>query len=77
MNTYSDILGKPGTGIHQYRLFGLAIVDVIFTFIGAYILYKIFKKYSFWVYLISLFVLGIILHHLFGVKTTIEKVLFG
>jgi len=34
---YKDILGKPGEGIHSIRLFNVAIMDVLFTIIGAYI----------------------------------------
>ena len=28
---YKDILGKPKTGLHSYRVFNVAIVDVLFT----------------------------------------------
>ena len=32
---YSDILGKPNETVHSYRLFGIAILDVIMTIIVA------------------------------------------
>ena len=32
---YKNILGEPGKGIHSYRLFGVAIADVIMTIIAA------------------------------------------
>ena len=35
---YKNALGEPGKGIHSYRLFGIAIMDVIMTIIGAYII---------------------------------------
>ena len=35
---YKDILGKVGQGVHSYRLFGIAIVDVLLTILGAYII---------------------------------------
>jgi hypothetical protein len=35
---YKNALGEPGKGIHSYRLFGVAIADVIMTLIGALIL---------------------------------------
>ena len=40
---YKDILGKPGKGIHSYRVFGLAIADVIMTLIAAYVIAYMFK----------------------------------
>ena len=74
---YSDIFGKIKEGVHKYRLFNLAIVDVIMTFIGSYFLQKVFfKKYEYYQVLLGLFILGIILHRLFCVRTTIDKILF-
>ena len=74
---YSNILGKVNRGIHSYRLFNLAIIDVLMTFIGSYFLQKLyFKKYSYLQVTIGLFLLGIILHRLFCVRTTIDKLLF-
>lgn len=72
---YKNALGKPQKGIHSYRLFGVAIMDVIFTIIGAY-LFSRFFGFSFLYTLIFLFVLGILLHRLFCVRTTIDKLLF-
>lgn len=72
---YRDSLGIPSQGIHSYRLFGLAIVDVVFTIIGAIII-SYFSKRTFIFTLIFLFLLGIMLHRLFCVKTTIDKLLF-
>ena len=72
---YKDIFGKPNTGVHKYRLFGLAIVDVILTIIGGYLIAIIFKK-SFLYTTIILFVIGILFHRLFCVRTTIDKLLF-
>jgi fatty acid desaturase len=72
---YKNALGKPGKGIHSYRIFNIAIMDVIMTLIGALILSYIFNiKF---IYLsIILFILGIILHRIFCVRTTIDKLLF-
>jgi hypothetical protein len=72
---YKDILGKPKEGLHKYRLFGVAIFDVILTIFGALIIAYIFNI-SFWITLIVLFILGIILHRLFCVRTTVDKILF-
>jgi hypothetical protein len=71
------MLGEVGKGIHSYRIFNIAIADVLFTIIGAYIIHFFIPKYSFISILISLFILGIILHRLFCVRTTVDKLLFG
>jgi len=75
-NKMREIFGKEGEGVHSYRIFNIAIVDVIATIIGAYLL-SIFFKINFWIILIILFILGIILHRLFCVNTTINKFIFG
>jgi hypothetical protein len=72
---YKNILGEPDKGIHSYRLFGLAIADIIMTVIAAFII-AYFFKYSFLYTTIFLFILGIILHRVFCVRTTIDKLLF-
>jgi hypothetical protein len=72
---YKNLLGIPNKGIHSYRFLGLAIADVIMTIIAA-ILISYFFKISFVYTSISLFVLGIILHRLFCVRTTVDKLLF-
>ena len=72
---YKHILGKPGQGIHSYRLFNLAIMDVIMTIIGSYII-SYFFKLPFLYVTIFLFSLGIFLHRIFCVRTTVDKLLF-
>ena len=73
---YKDILGSPGLGLHKYRIHNIAIVDVILTIIVAYFLSNYFNS-NFLTTLFLLFILGIILHRLFCVKTTVDKFLFG
>lgn len=74
---FKDIFGKPNEGIHKYRLFNVAIIDVIFTIILAFLLNRyIFKETKFIVILIILFILGIIAHRMFCIRTTIDKILF-
>ena len=73
---YKDALGKPDVGIHSYRIFNIAIEDVIMTFIGAFII-SYFYNISFVKTSIFLFILGIILHRIFCVQTTIDKLLFS
>ncbi len=72
---YKDILGKPGQGLHSYRIFNIAIVDVLLTILAAYIL-SILTNYKFIYTTIFMFILGIISHRVFCVRTTIDKLLF-
>lgn len=71
---YKNIFGEPNKGAHSYRLFNIAIVDVIATILVAFIIAKLFNV-SFIKLSIVLFILGIILHRLFCVRTTIDKLL--
>lgn len=71
---YRNIFGAPGEGVHRFRLFNLAIVDVIFTIIGGYVI-SLNTKYSFLMSTIGLFILGILFHALFCVDTTVSKVM--
>jgi hypothetical protein len=72
---YANILGEPNKGIHKYRFMGVAIVDVIMTIALGLFIAHYFKKDKFKTILI-LFILGIILHRLFCVRTSIDKALF-
>lgn len=74
---YKDIFGKPGQGVHSYRVANIAIVDVLFTLLGGYLINRYFfnNKHLIKTTLI-LFILGIIFHRLFCVKTTINKLIF-
>jgi len=71
---YANILGEPGTGIHSIRLFNIAIFDVLATILVAYIISKKYNK-NFKVVLIVLFIVGIIVHRIFCVQTTVGKLL--
>jgi len=72
---YKDVLGEVGKGVHSYRFIGVSISDVIMTLIGA-LLISYFTGKSFLMVAAILFILGIILHRLFCVRTTIDKLLF-
>jgi uncharacterized membrane protein len=72
---YKNIFGQVNTGIHQYRLFNMAIADVIFTIIGSYIISYLLKS-NFFITLLILIILGIILHKFFCVRTTLDKIIF-
>jgi hypothetical protein len=73
---YKAIFGKPGQGFHSYRIFNIAIVDVLLTILAAYIL-SILTKYKLFYTLIFMFILGIISHRIFCVRTTVNKLLFN
>ena len=65
---YRNILGEPKKGFHEQTLFGVAIYDLIGTFIIAIILsiitgYPVIKSFLY------LFITGQFLHILFGVNT--------
>ena len=74
---YKNLLGKVGEGAHSYRIFNIAIVDVLLTILVAYIIYLFFPNYNFFLILFLFFLLGIVLHRIFCVRTTIDKLLFN
>lgn len=74
---YKNIFGKPNTGAHSYRLFNIAVVDVIFTTaLAFFIQYYITPETNIYEILFLCFVTGIIMHRIFCVRTTIDKLLF-
>jgi hypothetical protein len=73
---YKNALGQPGEGIHSYRIADIAVADVIMTLVAAYLITLLFSipfTYS----AVGLFVAGIILHRVFCVRTTVDKMLFS
>jgi len=76
---YANILGKPGEGIHSYRIFGIAIVDTLITvLLGISINWAIGGNWkSLLVVLLFVFSLGVIIHKLFCVDSTINKLIFS
>ena len=79
MDRYKDSLGVPGEGVHSVRLGGVAILDVIGTFGLAWVAWAVLggMRGSYWAWLAGTFVLGIALHRFFGVRTTVDRALFG
>ena len=77
-NNIKELFGSPNEGIHTYRIFNIAYIDVLLTIIGALIIQKIFyPKTKYWKILGILFIIGIVLHRLFNVRTTMDKFLFN
>lgn len=74
LKKYKDIFGKPGEGIHQYRFLGTAISDYLLTILVAVII-TYFTKIPLVLTTIFAFVLGIVLHVIFGVSTNTTRYL--
>ena len=65
-------------GDHSYKIYDISYIDLVVTMIGAYIIQKIFYRdtdYSSVV--VRLFLLGIVVHRLFNVRTTVDKFYFA
>lgn len=71
---YRDLFGKPGKGLHSYRLGDIAIIDVVGTIVISLAIAYIFGLHA-WTVVASAFLLGIFAHWLFCVKTTLNKAL--
>jgi hypothetical protein len=71
---YKNIFGKPGTGIHKYKLLNTAIVDYILSILLA-ILIAFLTKIPLVLTTISVFILGILAHILFGIDTDVVRFL--
>ena len=72
------MFGVPGEtkGMRAFRIFGIAIFDVIVVIIFGYII-SLLTKIKLYYVLPALFVLGIIVHRLFCVRTAVDKMLFS
>lgn len=65
---YKFIFGVPKKGFHERRFLGLSLNDILGT-IGLAIIYSFLFKSSIVKSLIIMFILGEVLHYLFGVQT--------
>jgi hypothetical protein len=72
---YKDVFGKPGEGAHQYRIFDIAIVDTLLTVLLAFVI-AYFSGITLKYVIPGTFIFGIVLHRLFCVRTTVDKLLF-
>jgi hypothetical protein len=73
---FNEIIGVPGVGIHSYRIFDIAYMDVIVVLIGSILLAWVFK----WRYIrtiVGMFIFGIVVHRFFDVRTTVDKLIFS
>ena len=73
---FKNIFGKPKEGVHSLRFMNIAIVDFLLTILLSVFIAKKFNINIFAVVL-SIFLLGIAIHRIFCVKTTVDSALFG
>lgn len=78
---HKNIFGKEGEGVHSVRVLNIAILDVVGTLLGcwaiAFALNIPLLSYQFLGIVICAFLLAIILHRIFCVNTTVNKLIFG
>ena len=65
---YKDVFGRVGTGLHKHRLVNTAIVDYMFTILGAMGVTALTGIPLSLTTIVAL-VLGVVAHFLFGVDT--------
>jgi hypothetical protein len=72
---YKDLFGKPREGVHKYRIpiLDLALIDVIMTIFGAYLISRYTRYNRFWKVLFIMWIISIIMHTLFCVETSVQK----
>jgi len=75
---YKDLFGHAGStaGFRKYRVFGIAISDVLVTLACA-ILIAWYFRLPYTQTIIAIFVLGVFVHRLFCVRTAVDKMLFS
>lgn len=73
---YRNALGVPGQGLHAYRFMGIAIMDLVLTVVAAAVIARV-AGWSFGYVFIGLLALGVFLHRLFCVRTTVDRLLFS
>ena len=72
---YKNMFGQVKQGIHSYRIFDFAVLDIAVTVVIAWGI-SYFLKTPFIYTTIAFFLLGIVVHRLFCVRTTMDKILF-
>ena len=69
---YRHLFGEPRQGIHAYRILDVAVFDVAVTVaVAAGTSYAF--RWPFLYVLVAWFVLGIVVHRMFCVKTTVDR----
>jgi hypothetical protein len=76
---YRDALGVPGEGVHSYRLFNSALADVGLLLLFAWLvkfLASLYTPVSYALAVLISFLIGVVLHRVFCVRTTVDRILF-
>jgi len=74
----NKIFGEKKKGIHSYRICDIAYLDILVTMAAALFIQKAFySETEYYKILLFLFILGIILHRIFDVKTTVDRLIFS
>lgn len=69
-----NTFGQPNEGLHSIRLFDIAVVDLLLTFVFSYVVAMIIDTDVLTVFIALLFI-GTLLHLYLGVDTTIAKLI--
>ena len=72
---FDKTIGVPNVGIHSYRIFNIAYMDVIVVLISA-ILIAWAMKWSYIKTIIGVFIFGVIVHRMFCVRSAVDKFIF-
>jgi hypothetical protein len=70
-----NLIGTVNKGVHKYKIFNIAVFDVIVTIVSAKLIAVLFKKYFICI-LLCLLKLSIVVHRWKGVRTTVDRYLF-
>lgn len=73
---YKNMFGRPKEGAHSLRLMNVAIVDLVLTMLFAYWVARRYD-YEFTYTFGVIFMMGIVVHRLFCVNTTVNTMIFG
>jgi len=81
---YKNMFGEPNTGLHSIRIFDIAIIDVLSTLLLGIVIHQLIflnllkmgETVKLWMVVFVCFIIGILSHRLFCVRTTIDKLLF-
>jgi hypothetical protein len=73
---YKDLFGEPKTGIHKYRIFDYAILDILVTIFLMLLISYTFKLSIIYSTIITIGLM-IITHRLFCVRTKTDILLFS
>ena len=74
LSQYRNILGEQGKGLHRFRLLDVAVIDYLLSILLS-IAVSAITKFPLVLTTILVFILGIVLHIIFGVKTSAVKYL--